>query len=216
MTRITSDDYQQMLENAGDDMENEAQANIMAELIEQRLNALGVQNPGELDMAVAMAAEPKTRPDGQIIGMAEYKSKPLTKAQYQFAQYVIEGHTRRQAYRLAYPNAKGSDGTISACAHKLCKDPRIDRMIKSGWEETTDTLSEDIAATKRYVMRSLVALSKAGKQEGSRLKALELLGRHAGMWQQQQSQPEQTLTAEQLRRELAVHLRLVSGKKGGG
>jgi hypothetical protein len=64
-------------------------------------------------------------------------------------------------------------------------------------------------------MKSLLALSKTGKQEGSRLKALELLGRHAGMWQAQQAQQEKTLTAEELRRELAVHLRLVSGKRGG-
>jgi hypothetical protein len=64
-------------------------------------------------------------------------------------------------------------------------------------------------------MRSLVALSKAGKQEGSRLKALELLGRHAGMWQAQQAAPEQPVTAEQLRRELNAHLKLVGGKREG-
>lgn len=215
MNKLSGEKYRELLDQAGDEVESDADEALTAALIEERLKALGVENPGDMDFAAAKAAEPKTRSDGQIIGMAEHRNKPLTKAQYQFAQYVIEGHTRRQAYRLAYPNAKGSDGTISACAHKLCKDPRIERMIKAGWEETTDTLSEDLAATKRYVMRSLVALSKAGKQEGSRLKALELLGRHAGMWQAQQAQQEKTLTAEELRRELAVHLRLVSGKKGG-
>jgi len=89
-------------------------------------------------------------------------------------------------------------------------------MIEDGWTETTEALADDIGATKRYVMRSLVALSKAGKQEGSRLKALELLGRHAGMWQAQQQAPEQPVTAEQLRRELNAHLKLVGGKRGEG
>ena len=51
---------------------------------------------------------------------------------------------------------------------------------------------------------------KAGKQEGSRLKALELLGRQAGMWTAQPQAPEQPITAEQLRRELNAHLKLVA------
>jgi hypothetical protein len=69
-------------------------------------------------------------------------------------------------------------------------------MIQAGWDETTEALADDVASTKRYVMRSLVALSKAGKQEGSRLKALELLGRASGMWQAQQAEAEAKQKAE--------------------
>jgi len=94
----------------------------------------------------------------------------------------------------------------------LSKDPRVAKIIETGWEETTEALAEDAAAQRRYVARSLVALSKAGKQEGSRLKALELLGRAAGMFRDQQPTADKPLTADELRKELAGHLRLVSGK----
>jgi hypothetical protein len=53
-------------------------------------------------------------------------------------------------------------------------------------------------------------LSKGAKQEGSRLRALELLGRAAGMFRDQQAQTEKPVTAEELRRELAGHLKLVA------
>jgi hypothetical protein len=137
-----------------------------------------------------------------------------------FVQGVIEGKTRRQAYREAYPNNRGADPVISACAHKLAKDPRIARLIQAGWQETTEALAEDRAATQRYVWSQLVTLTKGAKQEGSRLKALELLGRASGLWREQQ-QPEQTLTPDQLRKELRQHLKLVNGRRvnegeGGG
>lgn len=207
--RFGSDDYRKLLDEAGDDAEGEADESLLAE----RLAALGLED-GEAERLAAQADKPRERSDGKVIGLATKPIRPLTNQQIAFAQGVIEGKPRRVAYREAYPEAKGSDATISAAAHKLARDPRVQKMINDGWGETTEAIADDLQATKRYVMRSLVALSKAGKQEGSRLKALELLGRHAGMWQQQQIAPEQPVTAEQLRRELNAHLKLVGGKRG--
>jgi hypothetical protein len=210
LDQSTVNDYRLELEQAADDLE---QASI-EELLTERLVMLG-GNIGDAERAAAQADKPRERSDGQIIGLADHKPRPLTKAQYQFAQSIIEGKTKRQAYKDAYPNTQANNQTISAAAHKLAKDSRIQKLINTAWDETEEALSDDLVATKRYVMKSLLALSKTGKQEGSRLKALELLGRHAGMWQAQQVQQEKTLTAEELRKELAVHLRLVSGKRGG-
>lgn len=216
MAKRNTPDYEAMLEEAASEAEAEADQHLLGEALEARLNALGAGGfeVGEAERLAAIAEEPHTRADGQVVGIAEGRAKPLTSQQIAFAQGVIEGKSRRQAYRDAYPNAKGADSTISACAHRLAKDSRIQRMIQAGWDETTEALADDVASTKRYVMRSLVALSKAGKQEGSRLKALELLGRASGMWQAQQAEAEKPVTAEQLRKELAGHLKLVSTAKG--
>jgi hypothetical protein len=197
-------DYVQLLEAAGDDAESEADEN----LIEERLKALGLES-GEAEQLAAAANPPRQRNDGQVVGIGTKPKAPLNQNQYLFAQGLIEGKSKRQAYREAYPDCKSSDQTVSVAAHKLAKDPRVSKLVEEGWSETTEALSDDLQATKRYVMRSLVALSKAGKQEGSRLKALELLGRHAGMWIPEKIAPEQPVTAEQLRRELTAHLKLV-------
>lgn len=207
MARMSSDDYQRMLDQAGDEAEAEVEQAEEQALLDERLNLLGPE-VGEAGQAAALADAPRVRADGNVVGI-DTPSRPLTPQQVAFAQGVIEGKSRRQAYRDAYPNAKGADATISACAHRLSKDPRIARMIAAGWEETTEALAEDVAAQRRYVSRALVALSKAGKQEGTRLRALELLGRAAGLFKDQTQAADKPITAEELRRELAGHLRLV-------
>ena len=215
MTRVSKEEYERLLEAAGDEAEQEADENLTQALIDERLHALeaGGFELSEAEQAAAAAEPPRERSDGQVVGIGEGKVRPLTPSQMAFIQGVIEGKTRRQAYRDAYPNAQGNDSTISAAAARLAKDPRINRMIEAGWEETTEALAEDNAAQRRYVSRSLVALSKAGKQEGTRLRALELLGRAAGMFKDKEEQKAVPITAEQLRRELAGHLRLLDVSK---
>jgi hypothetical protein len=211
MGRVSIDDYQKMLDAAGDDAEREAEESQEQAAIDERLAALADdgQDIGEAERAAASANGPTTRADGKPLGIAGYKSRPLTPAQIAFAQGIIEGKSRRQAYRDAYPNAKGADTSISASAGRLAKDPRIQKMINDAWDETQESLADDVQAQRRYVSRSLVALSKAGKTESTRLRALELLGRASGMFKDTAEAKQQAVTPEQLRRELASHLRLL-------
>ena len=139
-------------------------------------------------------------------------NKPLTEQQRNFATYVIQGKTRREAYRLAY-NTQMSDSAVSSNAAKLAADPRIASMISAAWDETIEHLADDVASTRRYVLRKLVSLSKEGKQEGSRLKALELLGKTAGLFTQQAEQSEKSVAPDQLKRELSQHLKLLDNVK---
>lgn len=214
MGKINREEYERILDDAGDDAEREADDNLLQELIDERLNALkaGGFEISEAERLAAQAEEPKERSDGKIVGISEQRARPLTGQQIAFAQGIIEGKSKRQAYRDAYPNSQAQDTTVSAQAAKLSKDPRIKKMIEAGWEETTEALADDQASTRRYVMRSLVALSKAGKQENTRLRALELLGRTANLFKEQQA-VEKPITAEQLRKELSNHLRLVDVSK---
>lgn len=200
------------------DEANEAQADAEArELLEQRLAMLGVSPDdeiGEAERAAATSPGPAIRGDGHPV-TTPIRRRPLSPSQLMFAQGVISGLSRRESYRRAYPNAKGTDATISASAHKLGRDPRIARLIEQGWSETAESLAEDRAAVERYVMRQLVSLSKAGRQEGSRLKALELLGRASGLWRDKPQTQDQPTSAEHLRRELAQHLKALRVVEGG-
>ena len=162
----------------------------------------------------ARAEPPVMRVDGKPRGTEDYKKiQPLTPSQMEFTKGCIAGKTMRQAYRDAYPNAKGSDQVITSSAYRLSRDPRIQKALQDAWGETIEVLAEDTAATKRYVMKELLALTKGGKQEGSRLKALELMGRAAGMFQISTDAPVAKPTAEQLRRELSGHLKLLDNVK---
>ena len=168
----------------------------------------------EAERLAARAEPPVMRVDGKPRGTEDYKKiQPLTASQMEFTKGCIAGKTMRQAYRDAYPNAKGSDQVITSSAYRLSRDPRIQKALQDAWGETIEVLAEDTAATKRYVMKELLALTKGGKQEGSRLKALELMGRAAGMFQIATDKPVDKPSAEQLRRELSGHLKLLDNVK---
>ena len=168
----------------------------------------------EAERLASRAEPPVIRVDGKPRGTEDYKKiQPLTASQMEFTKGCIAGKTMRQAYRDAYPNAKGSDQVITSSAYRLSRDPRIQKALQDAWGETIEVLAEDTAATKRYVMKELLALTKGGKQEGSRLKALELMGRAAGMFQIATDKPVDKPSAEQLRRELSGHLKLLDNVK---
>jgi hypothetical protein len=168
----------------------------------------------EAERLAAHASPPPLRVDGKPKGADAYtKPRPLSVSQMEFAKGMIQGKTMRQAYRDAYPNAKGNDQVITSSAYRLSRDPRIQSTLQEAWGETVEVLAEDVSATKRYVMKELLALTKGGKQEGSRLKALELMGRAAGMFQPQVAEATEKVSAEQLRKELSGHLKLLDNVK---
>jgi hypothetical protein len=139
------------------------------------------------------------------------RNRPLTQKQLAFVTGVIQGLSYRAAYRAAYPDDRSADHVVSASASKLLKHPVVAQMLEEAWSETVEALADDAAATKRYVLRQLLALSKTAKQEASRLRALEMMAKSVGMFSQQEAPETAAPTADQLKKELAGHLRLLDG-----
>jgi len=167
----------------------------------------------EAEQLAHLAERPRLRKDGEHKGSSTPRPKPLSPRQVLFCQGVIQGKSLRQAYRDAYGNDTGSDASISASANKLMKDPRIKHILEEAWEETAEHLSEDLSASKRYVLKGLLALSKKAKQEGTKLKALELMGKACGLFTPTDVQDKAVITADQLKRELAGHIKLLEQGK---
>ena len=140
------------------------------------------------------------------------RQRPLTSKQLAFVRGIVSGLSQRAAYRSAYPDDRSADHSVSAAAAKLMKHPVVSAMLEEAWSETVEMLADDAAATKRYVMRQLLAMSKTAKQEGSRLKALEMMARSAGLFREQVIDVLPAPSAAQLKRELAGHLKLINGK----
>ena len=185
---------------------------LLRRLEEVMLDGDGNQNdqaPGlsEAERLARDAAPPKRRVDGEMVGTP--RAKPMTSSMMEFAKGLIEGKTQLEAYKEAYPNAKANDRVLKTNAWKLAQDIRIQRMLQEHWGQTVEALTDDAVAVKRYVIKSLLDLSKDAKQEGSKLKALELMGKSVGMFKPAQAEEEESLTAEQLKQELAKHLKLV-------
>jgi hypothetical protein len=202
MSKVSSRDYLSELERddaapdtaASEDLDSEAEIS-------------------EAEQAARAAPGPRQRQDGQPLGSAASRLKPLTAAQLMFCQGVIAGQTLRQAYKDAYPNDTTSDQAISASAWRLSKRPKVARMLEEAWGQTVEVLADDLAATRRWVMRQLVTHSRDDKQEGSRLKALELLGKASGVFTQATVITPEAVTADQLKQQLSGHLKLLDNVK---
>ena len=187
MNKITSIEYLESLESAETEAEDESPDTD--------------ENPvGEADQLASIADAPRVR---------SIKSRQLTSKQQAFIAAKISGMSNSQAYREAYPSDQSSDRVIAANAYRLTRHPLIAPILERAWEETVEHLTEDAAATKRYVLKSLLALSKTAKQEGSRLKALELMGKAVGVFTPATEKPIDAPTADQLKKELSGHLKLL-------
>jgi hypothetical protein len=143
------------------------------------------------------------------VSITGVRNRELTHSMRTFIAGKLAGKTSRDAYREAYPNDKGSDATVSSNAYKLSKHPLVAKALQDAWGQTEEALVEDMAASKRYVIQSLIAMSKNAKQEGSRLKALELLGKASGAFITTTAVEAPAPSAAQLKQELAGHLKLL-------
>ena len=164
------------------------------------------------DAMVRNAPKPKTRVDGLPVAGTHKRSAPLTLNQQRFCEGLIRGQSIRKSYREAFKNATGSDASISASANKLMKDPRVQVVLKEAWQETIEHLVDDLAASKRYVLKGLLALSKSD-QPSNQLRALELMGKACGLFTPTEVIDKTPVTADQLKRELASHLRMLKGAR---
>jgi len=173
----------------------------------------GLAEMSEAERLAHAAESPKLRKDGVHKGSGTPRPKTLSPRQVMFTQGVIRGKSLRQAYRDAYANDTGSDASISASANKLMHDPRIKHALKDAWEETIEHLSEDISASKRYVLKGLLALSKDAQSEQSRIRALELMGKACGLFTPTEVTDKAVITADQLKRELSGHMKLMEQGK---
>ena len=200
MSKTSKAEYKADLDQALEDQENWGEDVDLGDL-------------SEAEQLAHAAERPRLRKDGEHRGSDIRRPKPLSPRQALFCQRVILGDSLRSAYRSAYANDTGSDASISASANKLMKDPRVKHILEEAWEETAEHLSEDLAASKRYVLKGLLALSKKAKQEGTRLKALELMGKAAGLFTPTDVQDKAVITADQLKRELSGHMKLLDSAK---
>ena len=225
---IKCEQFKQAVSGGGDDMINVkkygqgvdavSREELLARLAEVDLDDAGDdglngadESPeqGEAERLASLAQSPEMRIDGRPKGSP--RVKPLTQKQTVFAQGLIAGNTLEASYRLAYPDAQAKASVIKSNAWKLSQDVRIKAMVEASWGETVEAMTDDVEAVKRYVIKQLLHHSKTAKQEGTKLKALEMMGKSVGMFKQEQHTGDDVVvTAEQLKRELAGHIKLMN------
>ena len=160
-------------------------------------------------IAVAKS-KPKTTSTGKVFGLKEKEpTKRLTANQQVFVQNILNGMTQLDAYKDAYDTRTESDATISVNANRLIKTPKVAALLGSLTDTFKEKIIQDAVGTRRYVMEQLYVHASAAKSEGTKLKALEMMGRAVGMFTDKVEQKVEQISTDQLKAELKSHLTLL-------
>lgn len=163
----------------------------------------------QMRAAVEGISERRTR-DGKIYGVKTENTKGrITAKQRLFASLIVQGLSPREAYRKAYNCLTANESTIAVSANRLMNDPKVSVLLQSSLDKREENLVNDAVATRRHVMEELLNHSRSMKSEGSKLKALELIGRAVGMFTDKVETKVEEVSTEQLKRELESHLTLL-------
>ena len=185
------------------------------ENIDASTNVPGLDTPEGMQAAVAKIREKKTK-TGKVIGVQDSTRKQnrrLTSKMQVFVNNILSGMSPAIAYKNAYNVRTDNHATIVASANKLMADPRINTLLEALSEEYRRKVIDNAVSTREHVMAELFKHAQQAKQEGTKLKALELMGRAVGMFTDKVEQKVEEISTEKLKQELQSHLSLLDNVK---
>ena len=154
--------------------------------------------------------KPKTTSTGKVFGVKDKEpTKRLTANQQVFVQNILNGMTQLDAYKDAYDTRTENDSTISVNANRLIRTPKVAALLGSLTDTFKEKIIQDAVGTRRYVMEQLYVHASEAKSEGTKLKALEMMGRAVGMFTDKVEQKVEQISTDQLKAELKSHLTLL-------
>ena len=163
----------------------------------------------QLRAAVESSPAPLTS-NGNLYGVKEEKKGRLTGKQRLFCNLIVtQGISATEAYRRAYNVSTDRIATSAVDANRLMKNPKVQVLLESAMARTEDALINNAQMTRRHIMTELLEHSRSMKSEGSKLKALELMGKAVGMFVDKVEQTIEQVSPEQLKDELSKHLALL-------
>lgn len=162
--------------------------------------------------AVASVQEKRTK-TGKIPGVesaAEHRrQKRLTAKQRAFAAYVAQGNSPKDAYKMAYNVRSTNEATLSAAANNLLRHGEVSKLLEATFSTLHENIIQDAQATRRYVMEQLISHTENAKTEGTKLKALELMGKAVGMFTDRVESKVEEVSTERLKQELEQSLQML-------
>jgi len=107
----------------------------------------------------------------------------ITPKQTAFATFVALGDNNTEAYRKAYDTSKMSEQVIRNSAYKLAKNEKVKSAIESLKVESKATAEAHEKLTNDWIVERLQDEARNGKNPAaSRIRALELLGKTGGLF----------------------------------
>jgi len=124
------------------------------------------------------------------------KPKP-TKKQRDFASKVIEGASQADAYREAYDAEGSKPTTIRREAHRVASNPTVATMVTEGIEREGRLAARDLGNRRRWILGRLVEEAEGAESDSARVRALELLAKQSGLFENEADRAEKRASASE-------------------
>jgi predicted rRNA methylase YqxC with S4 and FtsJ domains len=173
-----------------------------------------IEGEGEYSEAIRQAVhqvEITTRIDGKPFGHKPnedeiVESKKTTTKMKLFASAIAEGLSPPEAYRKVYDCSNSTNATVMANANRLLNDSRITLLLEPVFQAKREMVINDELATRRFIMQELFEHAKNTDKVSDKLRALEMMGKSIGMFNDTGDKDENDLDVEKLKGELKAKM----------
>ncbi len=130
----------------------------------------------------------------------------MTNKQEAFARHLFAGMMQTDAYREAYNTVGMQSNTVWSEASKLMRPPQVSTRIEMLKAEAAAARRVLLLDREEVILAQLECEALTAKTDAARIRALELLGRHAGMFAERVEVERVERTAAQIETEVKARL----------
>ena len=139
----------------------------------------------------------------------------LSPRRERFAQLLAAGEGQSAAYRQCF-NADGmKPQTVWSEASRLAATPQVSARLGVLQAAQAVEIVHDMAAIRSSVLARLSALADGAESESARVRALELLGKASGLFEERPQNPAEQGSTIELRKRLETRLNLMLAAPSG-
>ena len=130
----------------------------------------------------------------------------LTIKQQRFAAAIVDGTTQAEAYRQAYDASGMKDGTVWSEAARLMRRPQVTARVEELRAEAEMVRRNLVVSREEFILHRLEHEATTAKNDGARVRALEVLGRAAGLFTEKIQIEKVERSAEAIERDIRQRL----------
>ena len=173
-----------------------------------------IEGEGDYSEAIRQAVsqvEVTQRGDGKPFGHKPneeevVESRKTTTKMKLFASAIADGLSPAEAYRKVYDCSNSTNATVMANANRLLNDGRITLLLEPVFQAKREMVINDELATRRFIMQELFEHAKNTERVSDKLRALEMMGKSIGMFNDTADKDENDLDVEKLKSELKAKM----------